>query len=126
MSVTPELLQKAKASKSVEELLDIARDNNVSLSEAEAVRYFEDLNRSGELADNELANVVGGTCYSSGVWGPKGYQKYAIVTAANRCHFYIDNEDDNSIPACAQCNHSFTAGATLYCEIRTEDNDPEK
>ena len=44
---TPELIAKAKATKSAEELLTLAKANNVELTEDEAKTYFEQLNANG-------------------------------------------------------------------------------
>lgn len=57
---TPELIEKAKQAKSAEELFTAAKENGVELSEEEARDYFEQLNKSGELSDDELDNVSGG------------------------------------------------------------------
>ena len=55
------LLEKAKAAKSVAELLDIAKENNIELSEEQAKTYFAQLSpKNGELSDEELDNVSGG------------------------------------------------------------------
>ena len=57
---TPELIAKAKTAKSAEELLALAKDNNVELTEEEAKTYFEQLNANGAVADDELDAVAGG------------------------------------------------------------------
>ena len=57
---TPELIEKAKAAKSAEDILAIAKENGIALSEDEAKTYFERLNTSGELSDDELDSVAGG------------------------------------------------------------------
>lgn len=57
-----ELRQKAKQAKSVEELLEIAKQNNYPLTEEQAKEYFAKLNQSGELTEEELAAVSGGGC----------------------------------------------------------------
>ena len=62
-----ELLQKAKEAKSAEELMTIAKENGVELTEEEASEYFARLNVSGELADEELDNVAGGGCVATGL-----------------------------------------------------------
>lgn len=60
-SLTPEMIEKAKAAKSVEELLEIAKANNVEMTADEAATYFAQLNpKSGELGDDELDAVSGG------------------------------------------------------------------
>ena len=57
---TPELIKKAKAAKSAEELLALAKANNVELTEEEAKTYFEQLNANGAVSDDELDVVAGG------------------------------------------------------------------
>ena len=61
-----ELIIKAKAAKSVEELLELAKASNVELSEEQAKEYFAKLNPAkGELSDDELDDVSGGGCGES-------------------------------------------------------------
>jgi predicted ribosomally synthesized peptide with nif11-like leader len=56
-----QLLAKAKTADSAEELLSMAKEEGIELTEAEAKAYFEELNAAeGELADEELENVSGG------------------------------------------------------------------
>lgn len=60
-----ELLEKAKQTKSVEELLSLAKENGVEMNEEQANAYFAQLHKaSGEIADDELDNVAGGGCHS--------------------------------------------------------------
>ena len=74
-NLTPEMIEKAKAAKSAEELLEIAKAGGVEITASEAATYFAQLNpKSGELDDDELDNVAGGAC-SDGTW-------YADVNAA--------------------------------------------
>ena len=58
-----ELIAKAREAKSAEELLALAKENNVELTEEEAKAYFEQMNKTGELADDELDSVAGGGCH---------------------------------------------------------------
>ena len=61
-----ELIIKARAAKSVEELLELAKASNVELSEEQAKEYFAKLNPTkGELSDDELDDVSGGGCGES-------------------------------------------------------------
>ena len=61
-----ELIAKAKQTKSPEELMALAKENGVELTEESAQAYFNQLNpKTGELADDELSdseldNVSGG------------------------------------------------------------------
>ena len=59
-NLTPELIAKAKAAKSAEELFELAKENNVELTEEEAKTYFEQLNANGAVSDDELGAVAGG------------------------------------------------------------------
>ena len=59
-NLTPELIAKAKAAKSAEELLALAKANNVELTETEAKICFEQLHANGAVADDELEAVSGG------------------------------------------------------------------
>ena len=63
---TPEIIEKEKATRSAEELLALAKENNVEMTADEAATYFAQLGpKSGELSDDDLDNVAGGACNSS-------------------------------------------------------------
>ena len=62
MKYSKELIEKAKTAKTAEELLAMAKAENIELSAEEAEKAFAELNRTGELSDEELNNVAGG-CY---------------------------------------------------------------
>lgn len=62
ISITPKLLEKAKQAKSPEELMTMAKENGTEMSMDQAKAYFDKLNASGELSDEELDNVAGGGC----------------------------------------------------------------
>ena len=65
-NLTPEMIEKAKAAKTAEELLAIAKAEGVEMTEAEAAAYFAQLNpKTGELDDDDLDNVAGGSCEST-------------------------------------------------------------
>ena len=62
-NLTPQMIEKAKAAESVEELLAIAKAEGIEMTADEAATYFAQLNpASGELDDDELDNVAGGAC----------------------------------------------------------------
>ena len=48
-----ELFEQAKGAKSAEELVSLAKENGMELTEEEAAAYFAQLNKSGELSDEE-------------------------------------------------------------------------
>lgn len=61
-NLTPEQMRMASEAKNPEELAALAKENGIDLSAEQANAYFERLNASGELSDNELDNVSGGYC----------------------------------------------------------------
>ena len=83
MNVSKELLEKAKAAKSAEELLALAKAEKVELTEEEAAKAFAELNKTGEISDEELDNVAGGCGDPETPGEPKfnvGDQVYYLVT----------------------------------------------
>ena len=60
MNVSKELLKKAKTAKTAQELLELAKAENIELSAEQAAKAFAKLNKTGELSDEELDNVSGG------------------------------------------------------------------
>ena len=60
MQFSKELIEKAKSAKSAEELLEMAKAENVELTEEQAEQAFAELHKTGEIADEELDNVAGG------------------------------------------------------------------
>ena len=60
MNISKELLEKAKTAKSAEELLELAKAENIELTAEQAKEYFATIHASGELSDEELDNVAGG------------------------------------------------------------------
>ena len=63
--LTLELIAKARAAKSAEELIALAKANNLEITETDAKTYFEQLNANGTLSDEEL-DVVAGGCGGEG------------------------------------------------------------
>ncbi len=77
MEMTKEMNEKARQAKSVEELMALAKENEVELTEESAKAYFDLLHpQNSEVSDDELDNVAGGTCYEDG---------RPVVTIYNRC-----------------------------------------
>ena len=60
MNISKELLEKAKTAKTPEELLEMAKAENINFTAEEAAKAFDGLNKNGELSDEELDNVAGG------------------------------------------------------------------
>ena len=64
-NLTPEIINKAKAAKSAEELFALAGANGIELTEEDAKTCFAQLNANGAVADDELDAVAGGGCPES-------------------------------------------------------------
>ena len=63
MELNKELLTKAKAAKTAEEIMALAKENGMELTEESAKAYLDLLHpQTGELSDDELDNVAGGGC----------------------------------------------------------------
>ena len=61
MELTKELVAKAKEAKTSEELMALAKESGIDMTEESAALAFEQLNsKTSELSDSELDNVSGG------------------------------------------------------------------
>ena len=80
MEFNTELLEKAKEAKSAEELLSLAKENGIEMTDEEGAAYFAQMKKNGELSDEELDNVAGGGCQTK-----VGGEKYTVVTSGQRC-----------------------------------------
>ena len=83
MNVSKELLKKAKTAKTAEELLEMAKVENIEISAEEAAKAFAELNKTGELSDEELDNVSGGGCGDSNKSGDT--PKYSVGQRGCTC-----------------------------------------
>ena len=123
MKLTDEQMAKIKDAKNPEDIVAIAKENDLDLTIEDAKKYFDTLQtKQGKVSDDELDNVVGGTCYSKGkgVYNPyyNERRRYAIVSPLNICPI-------NKSYICMNCGHMFTVGATMYCRNRYWENDHE-
>ena len=83
MKISKELIEKAKTAKTAEELLEMAKAEHIELTEEEAAKVFEELNKSGELSDEELDNAAGGGCGDSNKSGDT--PKYSVGQRGCTC-----------------------------------------
>ena len=66
-----ELMKKARAAKSPEELIKLGAEEGLTLGKENAERYFESMHKSGEVTDEELSSAVGGCGgYSASIYRP--------------------------------------------------------
>ncbi|MCR1840580.1 DUF2624 family protein [Murimonas intestini] len=59
MKINSEILEKIKNIKSMEELLTLARENDIEITEEQAEQFLEAV-ETRILSDDELINVTGG------------------------------------------------------------------
>ena len=118
-----EFFEKAKEAKSAEELLSLAKENGMELTKEEAEAYFAQLNKSGELSDEELDNVAGGGCHNK--------DGRLVVTVWYNCsdftckkcgrkntgdHFHIiDGYRTNYMQQCQFCKYMSYEGGLWLC-----------
>jgi predicted ribosomally synthesized peptide with nif11-like leader len=101
-NLTPELIAKAKAAKSAEELLELAKENGVELSEEEAKTCFEQLHANAEVSDDELEAVSGGGICQDVIDFFQGRN------GRNDCPYCGDKPKPSNIPAKPEFDSSIT------------------
>ena len=119
MELTSKMKSVAMQAKSVEELLKLAEEYGYEISREEAEEIYAELNQAGELSDEELENVTGGSCYS------KDNHGLLIVTLGNTCDGYVKETTELIPGTCNSCKHRI-GFAPSYCKIRSKYNDPYK
>ena len=88
MEMSKELITKAKEAKNPEELMALAKENGIELTEESAAAYFDRLNpKAGELSDSELDNVSGG-CGGDYVAG-RPHPQFAVGESVLYIHSWI-------------------------------------
>ena len=102
-----ELLKKAVAAKSAEELLALAKENGMEMTGEQAAAYYAKLHPvSGEMADDELENVAGGGCGNSLRNGDRVHLFNGCPKCG--CHFAVLVCNPYFVGAqCEQCKESF-------------------
>ena len=102
-----ELLTKAKAAETAEELLTLAKENGMELTEAEAKTYFDLLHpQTGELSDDELDNVAGGGCHNGG---------RLVVSVMHCCDEWRCKDDGSQYGIYGMLVCCITCGVDAYC-----------
>ena len=101
MEMNTELIAKAKKAKTPEELMALAKENGIEMTEETATTYFEQLNpKTGELADEELDNVAGGGCYAK--------DGRLVVSALHICNNFSGKRgirNNGEYAECCTCRH---------------------
>ncbi len=115
MEMTQEALAKARAAKTPDELMTLAKENGEELTEEAAKAYFAQLNpKTGELNDEELDNVSGGGCHTK--------DGRLVVTAVTTCSGFCCKKDDGwrhgniaGLPYCRTCGATANCSQCKYC-----------
>ena len=104
---TPELIEKAKSAKTPEELMALAKENGVELTEESAKAYLDLLRpKTGELADEELDNVSGGGCHNGG---------RLVVSVMHYCDEWRCKDDGSQCDIYDMLVRCNTCGVAAYC-----------
>ena len=113
-NLKPEMIEKAKAAKSAEELLALAKANGVEMTADEAATCFAQLNpKSGELDDDDLDAVAGG---ASGCGKQINNGTMVRVINGNKCPncggtegvFFNAAYNNPFLVGCTGCNNGST------------------
>ena len=113
MELNNEILAKAKAAKTPEELIEIARENDVEMTEESAKAYVDLLHpKTGEMSDDELDNVAGGACYRG--------DGRMVTTVANLCREWRCKKDGSRMesdhrPICCKCGKTAFCSSCKFC-----------
>ncbi len=110
-NLSPELIAKAKATKSAEELLALAKENNVEMTEEEAKTYFAQLNENGVVADDELDAVSGGGFLGISCPSDSGYENKPVDYRCPYCNSKIYYRGQVGKFICPKCGKTITNGA---------------
>ena len=121
MAYTNEQVNKAKKAKSVEELLAMAKAENVPMTEEGAQKIYDALHKEGELSDDELDNVAGGK-------GDEDTPAETAPTPAPEPIQVVVGNIDSFNPICPQCGvalysyykHPFSDNMGLYDKLECD------
>ena len=114
---TAEQLAAAKAAKSPEELLAMAKDAGVEMTLEQAGSFLHP--SSGEISEEELANVAGGYCHDS-----QGREVVTLVTPCMHGRRMLNAVQEDTARLCrwpdnevgtSQCRYLSYESAIWYC-----------
>ena len=129
-NLKPEMIEKAKAAKSAEELLELAKAGGVEMTADEAATYFAQLGtKSGELYDDDLDNVAGGACSSNSANYAHEGDRVRVING-RRCSVcggtigYITwdgfRDEDNVVCENSACNYEIAQNISLKLGVDIE------
>ena len=113
MELNKELLAKAKNAKTPEELIALANENGMEMTEESAEAYYNLLHpQNGEVSDDELDNVAGGGCHNGGK---------LVVSVMHYCDEWRCKDDgsqcdiDGIMVNCNTCRVAADCFSCKYC-----------
>ena len=113
MELNKELLAKAKNAKTPEELIALANENGMEMTEESAEAYYNLLHpQNGEVSDDELDNVAGGGCHNGGK---------LVVSVMHYCDEWRCKDDgsqcdiDGILVNCNTCKVAAYCFSCKYC-----------
>ena len=105
INFTPEQLAAAKAAKSPEELVAMAKEAGITLSAEQAVNFFGNV-KDGVISDDELDNVAGG-----------GSCNEPMPDRCPKCKGYdvkgVDYSNYKEVFECFSCGHKWNKAPPL-------------
>ena len=146
MELTKELIKKAKAAKTAEELRELAKAEGAELTAEQAEKAFAELNKSGELSDEELDNVTGGGCGGRFTPSPDGtvgserevvflyqvgqeveiYTNYAGMSTRTKRHIVLDRTISNDKNIWKELfNYPCNYWPSYYCQNLDDPSDKQ-
>ena len=116
MELNKELLAKAKNAKTPEELIALANENGMEMTEESAEAYYNLLHpQNGEVSDDELDNVAGGGCHNGGK---------LVVSVMHYCDEWRCKDDgsqcdiDGILVNCNTCRVAAYCFSCKYCSYK--------
>ncbi len=88
MEINKELIAKAKECETAQELLSLAKENGIEMNEEQANSLFAQLNKTGEISEEELENTAGGRCDFLYEQCPKCRQRHVILKHKGSVAYY--------------------------------------
>ena len=113
MELNNELIAKAKEAKTPDELMALAKENDMEMTEESAEAYYDLLHpQNGEVSDDELDNVAGGGCHNGGK---------LVVSVMHYCDEWRCKDDgsqcdiDGILVNCNTCRVAAYCFSCKYC-----------
>ncbi len=122
-----DLIQKAKNAGSPADIVKLAEENGVEITEESANAYFAQIHKNGELADDELADVAGGGCHHNGKlvvsalhycgdWLCKECGQHQHNDwHGHRCDRETSQEKSNMVACCGSCKYCIYEDSLWLC-----------